>query len=390
MNYSPYTPEIHENPYPIYRHLRDKCPVFHNEELDFWAIFRFEDVQAASRDWKTFTTREGTFLKDEIAAMREFMPAEGKFLDMDPPRSAELRRLVKDPFALNEIKFMEPKIRSLVVHLIDLFADRGNADLAIEFAYPLPVTVISEMLGIPPEDHDDVSEWSHRMFDRNPSDGKATPAAYETGHRLRDYFHKMAAERRRVPRNDLMNLLVHSEVDGVSLTDDEIVGMAVFLYAAGNETTSMLISTALWLLDRHRDDRQRLQRDPSMIPAAVEEILRYDSPVCQEARATTRDVEIGGTVIPRGKKVLLVYGSANRDESEFSRSEELDLSREVKRHLAFGEGIHYCLGAPLARLETRVALEEILARVPEYEVTGPVIWNQASVLRGPVSLPVKF
>jgi len=387
--YDPHSYDLHEEPYPTYEALREKCPVYHNERLDCWAFFRFNDVQEASRDWETFTTAHGTFLKTEIDAVRQFFPAEGKFLDMEPPRHTELRGLLKEIFSTGEIKKKEPEIRSVVVELIEAFANRGKADLATEFAAPLPVRVISSMLGVPRGDEATVSQWSHEMHLRAP-DGMVPPVAMEAGHHMHDYFQGMINERRRQPREDVVNHLVFSTVEGAPLTDREIVGMSILLYIAGNETTRLLLTTAFRLLEQHPKERARLARDFFAIPAAVEEILRFDAPVSNEARTTTRDVEINGCVIPEGKQVLLVYGSANRDESKFEAADQLNLSRPPKRHLAFGEGIHHCIGAPLARLEARIALEEILTRIPNYKVVGPLEWCHSTVLHGPISLPVEF
>jgi cytochrome P450 len=387
--YDPYSRALHEDPYPLYRELRGKCPVYYNERMDFWALFCFADIKAASRDWRTFTSSGGAFLEHELQAMREFMPPEGKFQDMDPPRSAKLRRLVRDPFSVAAVSEMESEIRAVVIELIEEFAGRGHADLAIEFAEPLPVRVISDMLGIPREDQSNVSQWCHVMFERH-GDGTATDRAYEAGHRIRAYFASMMEERRSARRSDLMSEITHSTVDGIPLTDNEIIGMAVFLYAAGNETTAMLIGNALWLLDQYPEERVWLRADPEAIPGALEEILRFEAPVSEEARSTTREVQIRGVTIPQGKKVLLIYGSGNRDEDAFSESEQFDPRRAPDRHLAFGEGVHFCLGAPLARLEARIALEEILERIPDYRVSGPIQWSQATVLRGPVRLPVEF
>jgi cytochrome P450 len=383
--YSPYDPALQESPHPTYEKIRAGCPVYHNEELDFWALFRFADVQAAARDWQTFTSTSGAFLESELEAMREFMPPDGKFQDMDPPRSTELRRLVRDPFSVNAIAKKEPEIRAIVDKLIDRFAGRTQVDLATEFAEPLPVHVISYMLGIPLHDHARVSQLCHTMFQRE--DGRATPMAFEAGYSLRDYFVALAEERRRDPNDDLMSQIVKSEVRGVPLTLEEILGISIFLYAAGNETTSILIGNALWLLDQYPEERERLRADPSGIPDLIEEVLRFEAPVSQQARMTTRDVEVDGITIPEGKKVLLMFGSANRDEGVFSDAGRFDPSRPPQRHLAFGEGIHFCLGAPLARLETRVALEAILERIPNYRITGPIVWSRTSVLRGPVRLP---
>jgi cytochrome P450 len=387
--YDPFSRAQREDPHPLYRELRGSCPVYHNEAMDFWALFRFEDVRDASRDWRTFTSTSGSFLEDELQAMREFMPPEGKFQDMDPPRCGELRRVVRDRFSPATISKDEPWIRSVVTELIDQFVDRGRADLATELAEPLPVRVISDMLGISRADQRSVSQWCHVMFERK-SDGTATEQAYEAGYAIREYFEAMTEDRRAEPRPDLMTRIARAAVDGVPLTDDEILGMTLLIYAAGNETTSMLIGNALWLLDEHPDERERLRADPAAIPAALEEILRFEAPVSQQARMTTRDVEIQGVTIPKGQKVLLMYGSANRDEETFERSEEFEPARGAERHLAFGEGIHFCLGAPLARLEARIALEEILTRLPRYKVSGPIEWARATVLRGPVRLPVEF
>jgi cytochrome P450 len=388
-NYDPHSYELHEKPYATYEELRKTCPVYHNERLDCWALFRFKDVQDASRDWQAFTTAEGTFLKTEIDAVRQFFPAEGKFLDMDPPRHTELRGLLKTIFSTGEIKKKELEIRAIAVDLINAFAGRGKADLATEFVAPLPVRVISGMLGVPQSDEAMVSQWSHDMHVRAP-DGQVPPFAMEAGYHMRDYFQAMIDERRRLPRADLVHDLVVSTIEGVPLTDNEILGMSILLYVAGNETTRMLITTALRLLEQNPTERDRLARDFSAIPAAIEEILRFDSPVSNEARTTTRDLEINGCPIPKGKQVLLVYGSANRDESNFEAADQLNLSRPPKRHLAFGEGIHQCIGASLARLEARIALEEILTRMPNYKVVGPVLWEHSTVLRGPISLPVEF
>ena len=387
-SYHPYSRELHEDPYARYEQLRETCPAYFNAELDFWALFRYADVQAASRNTELFTSKSGAFLEGELEAMREFMPAEGKFQDMDPPRCLELRRVVRDPFLPAAVARMEDTIRAVVTELLDALADRRSADLAVEFAEPLPVRIISDMLGLPRSEQQRVSLWCHTMFERE--DGRATPAAYEAGYALRDFLTKLMVERRAQPTDDLLSHITHASINGVPLTDREIIGMTVFLYVAGNETTSMLLGNALWLLDQYPGERARLRADPSSIPAAIEEVLRYEAPVTHQARMTTRPVEIAGHTIPEGKKVLLMYASANRDAAAFPEADRFDPQRESARHLSFGEGIHFCLGAPLARLEARLALEEVLRRIPGYRVVGPVEWSMASVLRGPVRLPVEL
>jgi cytochrome P450 len=387
-DYDPYSRELHEDPYPRYAELREACPVYYNAEFDFWALFRHEDVQAASRNTELYTSTSGAFLEGELEAMREFMPPEGKFQDMDPPRCLELRRVVRDPFLPAAVSRMEDAIRAVVTELLDGLAGRKSADLATEFAEPLPVRIISDMLGLPRPEQQRVSQWCHTMFERE--NGRATPAAYEAGYAVRDCLTKLMLERRAQPTDDLLSHITHASIKGVPLTDREIIGMTVFLYVAGNETTSMLLGNALWLLDQNRDERARLRDDPASIPSAIEEMLRFEAPVTHQARMTTRPVDIGETTIPEGKKVLLMYASANRDEAAFSGADRFDPQRAPGRHLSFGEGIHFCLGAPLARLEARVALEEVLRRIPDYRVAGTVEWSMASVLRGPVRLPVEL
>jgi len=296
---------------------------------------------------------------------------------------------VRDPFTAGAVARMEPEIRATVVELIEAFAARGRADLAVEFAEPLPVRIISDMLGISRQDQAAVSGWCHAMFERS-AEGTPTPRAYEAGRGINAYFRSLTNARREEPRDDLMSHIANSRIEGEPLTEDEVVGMAIFLYAAGNETTSMLIGNALWLLDRYPDTRATLRADPAAIPSVIEEMLRFETPVSWQARMTTRDIEIGGSTIPKGKKVLLVYASANRDEAAFDRSDRFDPRRASGRHLSFGEGLHFCLGAPLARLEARIALEELLTRIPDYRISGPVQWSQAPVLRGPISLPVEL
>ena len=388
--YSPYDGRMQVEPHETYSALRAGCPVYHNKDLDFWALFRYDDVQAASRDWETFTSTSGAFLESELEAMREFMPPEGKFQDMDPPRCLQLRRLVRDRFGPAAVGSLEPSIRAIVTELIDGFVHRGSADLAVELAEPLPVRVISEILGIPRPDQSDVSQWCHGMFERD--EGTATERAFSCGYAIRDYFLEMAEDRRLRPRGDLMSEIANADIDGVPLTSDEILGMAMLLYAAGNETTSMLIGNALIVLDRRPEERIRLASDTDAIPIAIEEILRYEAPVSWQARMTTRDVEVDGVAIPKGKKVLLMYGSANRDESVYPDADSYAPDRQAKRrrHLSFGEGTHFCLGAPLARLEARIAVEEILRRIPNYRIDGEIQWAHASVLRGPLSLPARF
>lgn len=388
--YDPYRTEIHEAPHPVYEEMRGECPVYHNDEFDFWALFDYADVSNGLRDWSTYTNSEGTFLKHEYEAMKEFIPKPGKFQDHDPPRCRELRNVVKEPFQVRAIRAMEPQIRKLVTDMLDEFDHQTHADFAADFAEPFPVRVITDMLGLPRSHEAQMSEWSHAMFERD-DDGNATPRAYESGRTLRDFLNGILSDRAENPKEDLMTAIAQGTIDGVPLTEDEMIGIAMFLYVAGNETTTALIGNALLLLAEQPDMRQKLIDDPSLIPNAIEEFLRMDAPVPQQGRTTTREVEINGRTIPEGETVLMVYASANRDPNVFENPDEFDPTREnASKHLSFGEGVHHCLGAHLARLEAKVALEELLGRYPNYRISGDVAWYMASALRGPVNLPVEL
>ncbi len=392
MSYDPFDYGIHEDPYPVYGELRDRSPVHHIAKRDLWAIARYEDVRAALRDWKTFSNVRGTFLPEEREGIRQFFPPEGKFLDMDPPRHGQLRRLVEERFAAKNVKYLEPRIREVAVGLLERLP-RGAGepvDLSETFAGPLPVIVICEMLGVAPKDQANMRQWSIDVHLRDPGEGAVPDRGMKAGFRIKEHLAAMIRDRREEPRDDIVSDLVLASVDGRALSDDEIIGTCFFLFFAGNETTSQLIASALLLLDRDPSLRARLIADPALIPEAIEEVLRLESPVQVDCRSTTRDVEVDGARIPAGSEVLMMYGSANRDPAAFAEPDRFDLDRTGSRHMAFGDGIHFCLGAPLARLEARVALEEVLARIPGYRVVGPVERYHTAVLRGIVGLPVEL
>jgi cytochrome P450 len=388
-HYDPFDYEMHADPFPTYERMRDEAPVAFIEERNLWAIFRYQDVRAALRDWRTFSAARGTFLPEEREGIKQFFPPEGKFLDMDPPRHEQLRKLVEDRFAAKNVKFLEPAIRGVTDELIDAFAGRPVVDVAHEFAGPLPVRVISDLLGIAREDQADVHQWSIDVHLRDPGDGRVPEKGMRAGFSIKAYFQRMIDERRAAPRDDVVGLLVDAHVDGVPLTDDEIIGSAFFLFLAGNETTAQLIANTILLLGNDLALRRRLVERPEDIPAALEEVLRVESPVQLDCRSTTRDVELHGAVIPAGSEVLMMYGSANRDARTFDDPDRVDLDGARPRHLAFGDGIHFCLGAPLARLEARVALEEFLRRFPDYRVADGVEPYHTAVLRGLLRLPVE-
>lgn len=385
--WDPFAPSIIEDPYPAYRTLRDHSPVYHNEERGFWALSRFDDVQSAARDWRTFSTKAGVDL-DETD--KEF--GEAVFLQYDPPRHDMLRNAVRGPFTPKSIKTLEETVKAKTEELIAPFVERGSADAVEEFAGPLPLRMIIEVLGLPQEDEPMLSETLLSFLVRYPNDPTIPQVALDASSRLRSYLVEKVAEIRKRfdSHNGLLRDIVTAELDGERLSDEECTSLCYFLFVAGVDTVTALIANSLLLLAKHPEQRAMLVDDPTMVPNAIEELVRYESPLHQLARITTRPVELHGRVIPEGERVALLFGSANRDERKFDDPDRLDVTREIKRHLAFGEGIHHCLGAPLARLEGRIALQTFLASIPEYELAGPAERIVKQNQWGLRSLPLAF
>jgi cytochrome P450 len=389
IEYDPFSYEIHDNPYPTYRSLRQSCPVYYNPRRGFWALSRYADVRDALRNWRTFSSAHGVSMEAEYATMM-FIPKPGFFIDLDPPRQKELRSVIQTYFTPKRIATLEPRVRQYADELIDRFVDRGHADLAKEYAQALPLRVICELLGISRRDEEFVVGLADEYHFRYDGDDRVPESSLKAGFALRNYFDELVAARRKRGRGDLLSEMTSTEVAGRLLTDEEIVGMCFLIFTAGHDTTTQLIGHALLLLADRPDERARLAGDESAIQNAVEEFLRYESPVSVLARTTTREVMLRGCTIPAGSKVLMLFGCANRDEDEFDAPERLDLTRKPKRHLAFGEGVHFCVGAPLARMEGVVALDTFLKRIPGYELAGRVERHHYTGMRGVVSLPVRF
>jgi cytochrome P450 len=377
-----------DDPYPIYRRLRHEAPCYHHETRDLWALSRFEDVQAAAKDWETFSSAGGTG-NDVDDTYQLFLPA-GDLPAADPPVHTRLRaalRLAFSPSALR-VRF-EPAVRSKVDELIDSFADAGRADFARDFARPLPATTMFTWFGFPEEDHARLLALFGDMLQRTSGERALPSVALAARDRLRVYVQDVARERRKAPRDDLMTFLVEAETAG-QLSRDEVLGSSLLLFVAGITTTSGLISNSLLHLARFPEQREIIRRDQAVVPIAIEELLRYDAPIQILVRTTTRDVEIGDSIIPGGAQVLLVWASANRDERRWRDPDTLDITRGPARHVAFGDGIHHCLGAPLARLEARIAFETLLRRIPVYAVSGPIVRVRTPTDRALESLPVEF
>lgn len=377
-----------DDPYPTYRRLRDEAPLYYAEARDTWVLSRFDDVQAMARDWATFASGEpgGNDIDDTF---RLFEPA-GDLAGSDPPTHTRMRAVLHAAFRPSEIRArFEPLVRPAAARLVERFADRGHADLAQELARPLPAQMVCSWLGFPEADHPQLIDWFGHMLDRTPGLRDLPPSAVQARDDLRAYVADAAAERRTTPREDLLSVLVQAQRDDI-LTTDEMLGLALLLFLAGITTTAGLISNSLLHLDRFPDQRELLLREPERMPAAIEEFLRFDSPIQVLARTTTREVEVHDVAIPKGARVAMILASANRDERRWPDPDRLDITREPARHVAFGEGIHHCVGAPLARLEGAIALEELFKRVPDYRVSGPIVRVSTPTDRALESLPVEF
>jgi cytochrome P450 len=378
-----------DDPYPVYRRLRDEAPVYHDERLDLWALSRFDDVQAAAKDWETFSTSEGGTGNDIDDTYQLFLPA-GDLAGVDPPVHTRLRGALRLAFSPSALKArFEPIVRRKVVELIDAFADAGHADFARDLARPLPGTTMFSWFGFPEEDHPQLLTWFGEMLERVPGE-RALPARALAGRdRLREYMQDAAAERRPASRDDLMSFLVAAQDRG-EMSADELLGSSILLFVAGITTTSGLISNSLLHLDRFPDQRHKMRTEPARLPAAIEELLRYDAPIQALGRTTTHPVALHDGVIPAGARVALVWASANRDERRWPDPDRLDITRDIQRHVTFGDGIHHCLGAPLARLEAAILFDELFRRIPEYTVSGPIVRIKTPTDRALESLPVEF
>ena len=391
MIYDPYSREMQHDPYPTYRHFLEEEPCAYNPEHDFYALFRFEDAWQAILDWQTFSSRLGPPLEN-----RDVPGDFASILGMDPPRQKRLRNLVSRGFTPGRVAALEPEVRRLARGYLDALLERGGGEFQAAVSDKLPMDVISLLLGIPPEDRDRYRGWVARGLERDPETGQPHPDGIEGMQKSRAYILDCLVERRRDPRDDLMTVIAESEyedVDGVTkrLTEAEAASFSSLLGAAGSDTTTKLLGNCMVYLARHPEVRERLWDDPSLIPGAVEELLRFDTPTQYVGRVVERDITLHGVTIPKDARVALVLGAACRDPREFDAPDTLDIERRPARQIAFGFGQHICIGKSLARLEARIVLEEVRERFPNYEIdeAGLTRTHQAHV-RGFATVPVSF
>jgi cytochrome P450 len=385
----PFSEELRRNPYPFYNRIRSNSPVFYDARTNFWMIFDYAGVKRSLTD-------DAAFRSDLTAVTGQRTPEWMIFFD--PPRHTKLRALIMRAFTPGSITNLEPRIRELSRSLLDAALARGEMDFAADFAIPLPITVIAEMIGIPGDDWPRFRRWSDvilKLSHTVSSAGAGAAAGLEfraTTVEMAAYLPELLEQRRRQPQPDLLTRLVEAEVDGEHLTDAEIVAFVQLLLVAGNDTTTNLLNNTLLCLMENPGELARLRAQPGLLPSAIEEVLRYRSPIQFMFRGVAHDTELHGQVIPAGKRVLAMIGSANRDPAQFPDPDRFDIARDPNAHIAFGHGIHFCLGAPLSRLEARVAFTEFLGRVAAFERTTSDPWKPREALHvlGPDTLPIRF
>jgi cytochrome P450 len=373
------------NPFPWYEQMRRKSPVHVDPHSGVLSVFRYDDVQRALSDYEAFSSERGGRDGSATSALSTSL------ISSDPPRHRQLRNLVTQAFTPRAIAQLAPRITTIIGELLNRVAAAGCMDLIADFADPLPVIVIAEMLGIPTSERARFKRWSDAIVSTSaPTDGELS--FMDAQREMAIFFSRLIAERRADPRDDLISHLIAAEIDGQRLTEIELIGFCVLLLVAGNETTTNLLGNAILCFDEQPDAYERLRAQPDLIPGAIEEVLRYRSPVQSMYRAATGETDLGGVVTYPGQPIIAWIGSANRDEARFPNAHVFDIERAPNRHLAFGHGIHFCLGAPLARLEARLALEALtshfcnIRRVPD----APIRWMESSIVYGVKTLPITF
>jgi cytochrome P450 len=384
--YNPFLPEVRLDPYPLYQQLRASEPVQWNEHIEIWTLTRYADVAAVLRD--------GRMSADRTQADRFRMPPGRQIyqsmLTLDPPDHTRLRTLVNKAFTPATVSRLRPRIQALVDAILDEAEERGRLEVIADLAYPLPVTVIAEMLGVPPEDYQIFKDWSATLAaNLDPlRAGEMREAAFDARDALSEYLSGIVEQRRARPGDDMISALLAVEESGDVLSHRELLIMCNLLLIAGHETTVNLIGNGLRALLTHPDQLQRLRDEPGLMETAVEELLRYDSPVQLTGRVVTEELEIGGAQMRPGHFVMMLLGAANRDPAQFPEPDRLDLGRHPNQHMSFGRGIHFCLGAPLARVEGQVALGSLVRRFPQLRLDGEAVQRDTVTLRGLESLPV--
>lgn len=380
LYWDPFDEEIDTDPHPTWKRMRDEAPVYRNEKFDFYAFARYHDVEAAHRDTATYSSARGTVLE----MMGHDLSSTGQIIFLDPPQHTELRHLVSRAFTPRHTAVLEDRVRGFCADMLDAQQGRESFDYLQDFGAKLPSMVISSLLGVPAEDQETFRHAVDRIFHIEPGVGMVNDVSMAAGVELHTYLAALLDDRRTSPRDDLLTALAQAGLSHRATTD-----FANLLLAAGTETVGKLLGWTAVVLAAHPEQRAELAADPALIPGAIEELLRFEAPSPVQGRMTTRDVEVHDTVIPADSKVLLLTGSAGRDERAYPDADRFDIHRAHHNHVSFGYGIHFCVGAALARLEGRVALEETLKRYPRWEVDHDrAVRQHTSTVRGYSQVPI--
>ncbi len=393
FTFNPFDPDTRRDPAPVYAQARRQQPIYRHAGLPIVSLFKYDDMQTVLRDAETWSSQFPPPPGVDAARM-----PPNSMLGQDPPSHTRLRSLVSQAFTPRIVRRLEPRMHALAAELMAAAVARGEVDFVQAMTYPLPVVVIAEIIGVPAEDRDQFKQWSDiavaglgsGLF--APPDMARLQQLEGIRREMGAYFSRLADDRRRVPREDLLTGLVQAEVEGSKLSHAEMITMLVLLLVAGNETTTTRIGNAVLALLAHPAELARLRADPALLPSAIEEVLRFSSPVQLDPRRATRRVELRGEVIEAGQIVVSWLGSANRDEAVFADGERFDIGRADNRHLAFGFGPHYCLGANLARLEAQAALGALLAATREFALASaaPLPLHPSLVFKGVTELPLRL
>jgi cytochrome P450 len=392
LHFDHYDHALQDDPYPTYARMRDEAPLFHNEEQDFWVLSRHADLHKAFRADDVFSNRMGVSL--DPSSWNEDAHLVTSFLGMDPPEQTRLRKLVSRGFTPKRVADLEPRITAISGQYLDAAVERGSFDWIADFAGKFPMDVISEMLGVPEADRDEVRTYADLLVAREDGLRDVPPAGFEAAIWLFDYYAHLLADRKQHPGDDLVSALVEvSDQEGTDgrMTDQELTAFLFLMVVAGNETTTKLLGNAVANISRHPDQRAAVFADPSLVEPWIEETLRYEASSQLLGRLTLEDFTVDGVTCPAGSRIMLNIGAANHDHDVFDHAEEFDIHRdkaELARHIAFGGGRHYCLGANLARLEANIALQQLVARCSSIDVTGTPQRFYSANVRGYASLPV--
>ena len=399
-DFNPFDPRLRTNPYEVYRELREEAPIFWSPMMQVWVLTRYDDVLTALKDHANFSSERLRANNPLVQALESQRLASGPLgttptmLSTDPPAHTRMRSLVNKAFTPRQVERIRPQMVEIAEGLLDALPEPGKVDVVADFSIPFPIIVIAAMLGVPATDRERFKAWSTDIAGSlggpfQPPD--VIDRSVQASNEIADYFRDQIAARRSEPRDDLLSALAAAEEEGDLLTEDELIATCILLLVAGNETTTNLIGSGMVTLLQNPDERRKLQANPSLMASAVEEMLRYEPAAQMTSRIANEGAGMGGVRFEPGQVILPVIAAANRDPAHFPEPDRFDIQRHPNRHLAFGQGIHYCLGAPLAVAEARIAFDALLRRLPEPQAAFEAPdWGQSFILRGPKSLPVVY